>query len=170
MGCHTWFAKKIDVSHEEVKSYMVSRLQKNVDFYERLISDRQSIDADLLEAYPEWTVEFGQKYKEISLRQLRMISKDLCQLAMYHSYVHEDCLTYFVEGIGFYVSSKDMPHDIFRIGGYPLDVLYSLQETLDFIERNSDKTKHHVYWFCDDWQQRLKDFWEKFPEAQIHFG
>ena len=172
MGCHTWFAKKIEVSHEEIKSYMLDRIQKDIDFCEKLISDRSSIDVDLLEAYPEWTVEYGQKYKEIFLRQLRFVSKDLCQLAMYHRYSYQDHQTYYEEGRGFYAVTDDMPHDIFRIGGYLLDKLYSYQETIDFIERykNDGQNKHYVYWFCDDWQERLKSFWEKFPDAQIHFG
>jgi hypothetical protein len=172
MGCHTWFAKKIEVSHADVKANVVATLQKQIDFYQQLISDRSSIDPELLEAYPEWTIEFGQKYLNIVLRQLRLINEDFCQHAMYMRYVHNDDQTYYVRGRGFYVVTKEMPHDIFRIGGYPQDELYSLQETLDFIEahKQGGQNEYYVYSFCEDWQQRLADFWKQYPEAQIHFG
>jgi len=39
----------------------------------------------------------------------------------------------------FYICDNTLPHDLFRIGNYPDDELMSMDETMDFIEKNKDK-------------------------------
>lgn len=57
------------------------------------------------------------------------------------------------------------PHNLFRVGGYPEDKLLSLEETLDFIERNKETVS-----FSENWERKLVDFWEKNPNGVIEFG
>lgn len=59
----------------------------------------------------------------------------------------------------------DTPHDLFRIGGYPDDKLLSLQQTMQFIERNKEQMS-----FTENWEERLKEFWAKNPDGVIEFG
>lgn len=59
----------------------------------------------------------------------------------------------------------DTPHDIFRIGNYPEIYLTSLSESLNFIEQNKEK----IY-FNDNWEEKLKEFWDKNPNGVIEFG
>ena len=59
----------------------------------------------------------------------------------------------------------DTPHDLFRIGGYPDDKLLSLQQTMQFIERNKERMS-----FSENWEDRLKEFWSKNPDGVIEFG
>ena len=59
----------------------------------------------------------------------------------------------------------DTPHDLFRIGGYPDDKLLSLQQTMEFIERNKERIS-----FSENWEERLKEFWSKNPDGVIEFG
>jgi hypothetical protein len=60
----------------------------------------------------------------------------------------------------------DTPHDLFRIGTYPTNVLLSLEETLQFIENN----KEIIYGFANDYEKELIQFWENNPDGVIEFG
>ena len=56
-------------------------------------------------------------------------------------------------------------HDVFRIGGYPDDQLFSLEETMAFIECNKDRIT-----FTENWEETLKKFWLLHPDGKIQFG
>lgn len=180
MGCHTWFYKKIEVTEKEVKENVTDYLKGEIDFYDKLINRREEIDADILEAYPEWTVEFGQKYKPILERQLRMIEKGLCRVAMYNKYKISDYnnIHYFdKDKCTMYVSTDSLPHDTFRVTGYPEDRLYSLEDTLNFLETNNNiyyrqyinesKSEEELKEIAIE---RLKEFWKQHPDGMIKFG
>jgi len=78
----------------------------------------------------------------------------------------------------YYVSDKELPHDTFRVDDYPEIKLFSLQETLDFLEKNDDKIRYTSSIFDKTDREvlkqraieRLKDFWEKNPDGMIDFG
>jgi hypothetical protein len=59
----------------------------------------------------------------------------------------------------------DTPHDLFRIGCFPEDKLLSLEQTLEFIERNKERMS-----FSLDWETSIKEFWTKHPDGVIEFG
>lgn len=59
----------------------------------------------------------------------------------------------------------DTPHDLFRIGRYPDDKLLSYEQTMHFIKQNEKKMS-----FCENWEDRLKQFWSKNPNGVIEFG
>lgn len=174
MGCHTWFYKKIEVDHETVKANVADLYKREIDLYDRMISRRDEIDAELLEAYPEWTVEYGIKQKAIYERKLKNINCDLCKAAMYRRYKHGNDLTMYVEGKGFYITNNDLPHDTFRRGNYPDDRLFSLEETLKYLEDNDS-----IIYYYDNTErekskteaiERLKKFWNEYPDGMIEFG
>jgi hypothetical protein len=62
-------------------------------------------------------------------------------------------------------TNVDTPHDIFNIQTNPKLVLFSLEETLEFIEKNREKII-----FRENWEERLRDFWAKNPKGLIEFG
>jgi hypothetical protein len=181
MGCHTWFYKKIEVTEDQVREDVTKYLKREIDFYDRLVNNRDGIDKDLLETYPEWTKEYGLYHKPIYERRLRIIEKGLCKLAMYYKYkstklggvYHFDKHTCTM-----YVSTDSLPHDTFRRGGYPEDKLLSLEDTLKYLEDNDDiiyytstifdKTDRNI--LKDKSIERLKKFWNEYPEGMIDFG
>lgn len=172
MGCHTWFYKKVDVNYEEVKAEVIYHYEEEISLLDKMINDRESLDKDILDAYPEFTIEYGLKNKPIAERKLSIIRKNLCKEAVCRRYRHDDKLTDYVTGKGFYITTDDLYHDLFRIGNYPVDKLFSLEETLDFIEKNKDKI--HSFYFNKiqnkDFKQQLEDFWQKYPDGMIDFG
>jgi hypothetical protein len=140
MGCHTWFYKKEERSIEEARQKLVEALNRVIEAY---TIDRESPESyynHFRNAYNKTHAEMDWLVKVIQ-RQIGMIEKGL-----------------FVD--------IDGVHDVFRIGGYPDDTLFSLEETLKFIEDQGEK----VYAKADNWQELLKYFWEKHPDGMIDFG
>lgn len=167
MGCHTWFYKKIDSpSDDEVKKNILERCNEEIDFLNRLVNDRESIDEGLLHTYPEWTPEFGESEKEFWLNLKDSIETNtITQEEIYDYYTSwsEDLIEY-VEGKGFYVECGDF-HDVFRRYGYPEDQLFSLEESLEYINSPINDCTVNV-----DTIERLKVFWDKYPDGLIEFG
>lgn len=182
MGCHTWFYKKIEApTKESFVSVVKERVSKELEFLNKLINDRDSIDSELLEAYPEWNKEYAEENiplwqaiydftngEDIDLTIFpeyffeEDVTKDTLLQSLYTSF-SEDLLT-FVKNKGWYKETDDF-HDVFRKYSYPDDILFSLEETLAYI--NDPKNECVVY----DWTENdLKEFWEKYPDGMIQFG
>lgn len=173
MGCHTWFYKKIDIDYETIKRKVAENFEKDIKFMNKLINKRDSIDADLLTSYPEWTAEYAIRTKSIIERKLSIINKNLCKIAVCNRYSHNDNLTIFIKDKGFFAYTKDLPHDIFRIGNYPKDKLFSLKDTVKFIENH----KEDIYFYDNlygisktEYMKKINDFWDKNPDGMIDFG
>lgn len=164
MGCHTWFYKKITVSLKEAREQLVTNLEKGIEFYDEMIAGQ--LDEDLLDSYPEWTPEYGIYQKAIYNRKLRMVKKGLCSVAVMRNYSYNDTPVFYDKNKNcHYVSSEELPHNLFRIYGYPLDKLWSLNETLDFIEKNKEKSSIYDYTY-----EKLEEFWKNYPDGMIDFG
>ena len=52
-------------------------------------------------------------------------------------------------------------HNLFRVSGYPEDILFSLEETKAFISKNNIEK---VFW------EDLVEFWQVYPDGMILFG
>lgn len=163
MGCHTWFYKKIEVSKEEIYDNVLFELNSSKAFYDRMIIG--DIDEDLLEAYPEWTPEFGEYHKKLLERQIRIVESGICEKAVYRRYNHPEGITVCIDGKGHYITSNGMPHDLFRKYGYPEDKLFSYKETLDYIYDKSNECELDYDTFS-----RLEQFWYEYPDGMIKFG
>ena len=70
-----------------------------------------------------------------------------------------------------FISDDSLPHDIFRIGKYRSDRLFSMEETLNFIKKNKDEILHYHHMVeGKDWKQNLEKFWNQYPDGMISFG
>ena len=164
MGCHTWFYAKIEPqpTYEEVKQNVINHLEEKIDFYNEVVNG--NLDSEFLEVYPELTPEFGLKYKSIYERKLQFVKKDLCKKAVYNNYrLSEDVLIINVNGTLY--QDIDEYHDLFRKYKYPEDMLFSLKETLEYIEKYKDEII--IY---EDTYSMLEEFWEEYPNGMIRFG
>jgi len=113
-------------------------------------SDKYSKNSSLLQEY--------QSLIPIIKRQIRMVENGYCQRAVWN---HQPELSEYINNI-FYINSEY--HDVFRIGDYPEDVLYSYEECLEYIKQY--ELKHNI--IVDVY--RLKEFWDKYPDGIITFG
>jgi hypothetical protein len=167
MGCHTWFYKKINSPlDEEIKKTVIERCSKELDFLERLINDRGSIDADFLEAYPEFDSEWVTNNKSFWLDLKERTENGTIETdELYERYCDwSNDLTEHVKDKGWFIECDEF-HDVFRKYGYPDDKLFSYQETMDYI--NDPKNECVVY---DHTDEHLKRFWDKHPDGLILFG
>jgi hydroxymethylpyrimidine pyrophosphatase-like HAD family hydrolase len=180
MGCHTWFFKPYNISKDKVRNNVINTYKRSIKFYDNMINHRDKIDLELLETYPEWTIDYGIKQKAIVERQLKIVKKGLCEIAIYNKYhtSNYNVTSYNCKKQIFYISSNDLPHDVFRIGDYPDDILFSLEETLKYLEDNDDNIYYTSTCFDKTDRNILKQeaikqlvkFWKKYPEGMINFG
>lgn len=208
MGCHTWFHELLEPqpSYEEIKKSVI-------DLYEKSRANTEAFLNGTIEKEYEfiWENYIREALQEIEVynRQIRMIENNYCKSAVCVRYaddfmqkdefgrgLHFDTTTnkFYVDLSGSHDNTSpksEWYHDIFRIGGYPDEVLYSFDDTLKFLEVNEDKIQFG-YIMCINpeeqdhqkriWQEqeresykikvieKLKEFWSKYPDGQIHFG
>ena len=92
-----------------------------------------------------------------------MVKNNLCQKTVWNNQNDKE-LTVYVEGKGLFIEDTGF-HDVFRKYGYPDDKLFSLKESLDYI--NNTNNDCVIY---EDTVQRLTEFWNKFKNGMIEFG
>lgn len=165
MGCHTWFYKRLNPqpTYEEVKKNVIALIRGSIEFNNEVIDG--TVDPIFLEDYPELTPEFAKNQNLVFERQIRMIERGLCKAAVYGRYMQFE---YGIQSINGAIYEDAGYHDTFRVYDYPDDNLFSLEETLKFIEKyqNSDK----VITVQKDTIERLKQFWDEHPDGCINFG
>lgn len=166
MGCHTWFYKKVETPpYEEMKEVIIQIYKRSISEMTGWIDNPQGDKyLEILSAYPNWTIEYITNFRNADIRRLQMIEKDLCKVAVINKYC--TCNSEIMEYINgsLYVDLDDY-HDVFRKYGYPKDRLFSLDETLAYIENpvNECVTFYNTI-------EILTDFWTKHPNGMITFG
>lgn len=155
MGCHTWASYKSNRTIEEARNIWIAKREKWLVDYQVYIDDPMK--------KPFVDISIEDKLYNISIwkRQLRMIKKRLCTVAMLNDQPEH---SYYLPEKGLYIVCKNY-HDMFRVRGYPNDQLFSYQECLDFIA-NYEKVNNTII----EVQDSLKRFWDEYPDGYIHFG
>ena len=159
MGCHTWFYRKIERTQEEAKQSCLQNLKRSRNLAWKIYKNPTSYYGINWET----TKEEQLYYIKYLNRQIRMVSNNLCSRAVWDRQNDED-LTEYIEGKGLYIEDTGF-HDVFRKYGYPDDKLFSLQETLNYI--NNPENACVTY---DKTFERLNEFWNKYPDGMIEFG
>ena len=97
----------------------------------------------------------------------RMIENGYCKVAVCKRYEHNNKLSNLNQYVNgeFYISTNSLPHDLFRRHDYPEDKLFSLKETMNFVE---DWTP--MLSFTENWEDNVKKFWLENPDGMIEFG
>lgn len=157
MGCHTWCAYKADRPIEVARKLWIKEQIKLINLWKEMLDNPKHE----LRCNMRWTEEYIQYIVKVFERQLRMVEKGLCNVAVMNK---QPDLSYYIEGKGFFKNCDDHANQ-FRIGGYPEDQIFSKEECLKFIEKNKDKIE-----FFDDTYKRLDDFWDMYPDGYMHFG
>ena len=166
MGCHTWFYKKVDVSYEEAKSFLIKKYKNNIDLNEKWISNPNDPEySEFVEIYKEYTIDFLKHSLDLYKRKLRLVEGGYCKEAVMKKYNPNCYFSYlYISNKGMFVELSNY-HDLFRIHNFPEDNLFSLEETYQFIETNKDLINYN-----NNWENRLIEFWDKYPDGMICFG
>lgn len=155
MGCHTWFYRKIERTQEEAKLSCLEALNKSRNLNWEIYKNRNYKGFD----WSHYKDDYLLKRNDILCRKIRMVENNLCQRAVWNHQNDEE-LTVYIEGRGLYIEDTGY-HDLFRIHSYPEDILFSLEDSLDFIKKNDIK---------DYSSEQLFKFWNDYPNAIIKFG
>lgn len=103
--------------------------------------------------------ELRQHIINVFERQIRIVELGKCDRAVYN---HQPELSIYIDVKGFFVNC-DNYHDLFRKSDYPNDILWSFEETLEYIKKYNCTTY--------EWSElRLKEFWSEHPDGLIKFG
>ncbi len=160
MGCHTWLYKKSNRTIEEAREIYIKLLEENNDFFNNIIKDKNHDGIDWLDVYPEFTDDNLNRVIAVNERKIRIVKKGLCNVAVFNN---QPEVSRYIEGKGFFIDTNE--GQPFRKRGYPDDILFSFEETMDYI--NDPKNN------CETWgytNEGVKKFWDKYPDGMIDFG
>lgn len=158
MGCHTWFYRKIERTQKEAKESCLEYLKYSRNLGWKIYKNPNGYLGI------NWQISKEEQLRYIHLlnRQIRMVSNNYCQKAVWNHQNDEDLVEY-VDGKGLYIEAGF--HDVFRKYGYPDDKLFSLKETLEYINNPLNNCVTN-----DNTLKWLNEFWEKYPDGMIEFG
>lgn len=166
MGCHTWFYNKIDTPpYEEIKEVVIKVYQDNIDLFNKWIDNPLCDEyVEMCSVYTEYTIDKIKKWRDLNIRLVRIIKNNYCKKAVLNRYcIYNKDLIVNING-ELYKNVKEY-HDSFRKYGYPDDMLFSLEETIDYI--NNPNNECYLY---DYSIKKISEFWDKYPNGMIDFG
>lgn len=158
MGCHTWFYKKSDLPLDECIKKVKKQIRDGLNWsniYLLDISGHVELDGGGNQPFKENELNDWIRY---NTRILSWLEKGWIRESAYN--LLTDAGMYFRGN--YYVDTNEF-HDVFRIHNYPDDVLLSMDETVEFLQKNNIVMDEYI-------SERLKLFWNKYPDGQIHFG
>ena len=159
MGCHTWHYRKLERTQEEAKQSCLAALKRGRNLCWKIYNNPTNYRGI------NWKTTKKEQFYHIKIynRKIKAVCNNYYQKAIWNNQ-NDKGLTIYVDGKGLYIADTGF-HDSFRKYGYPDNMLFSLEETLKYIDdkNNSCETYENTF-------KRLKEFWNKYPEGLIEFG
>ena len=147
MGCHTWFS---------------------VPF----ITDKEKIKQDALEELNREDFPYSAQEKQMYQYAIEQDLDDIIvRIAICNSKYSNKGILHTANG-KVYIDCKNY-HDAFRCYGYPLNILKSLEEAIDFINTYEYKDRNGDIHKCETSEHTIPtitEFFEKYPDGIITFG
>jgi len=200
MGCHTWFYTKTDnIEMKEINSTFISTIRSELNLYTGLLElitlykyrsriPQKAIRRVLGDVYVpiyKYVMSKDDNFsKNKVIFRIKYLSKIL-ELYMFNKLKQETIIKrvtndfttddiYYHNGV-FYKGLNGI-HDIFRIGGYPNEIMLSLNDTLEFLNTNENKVFYENVQFSklsnnkkNKLISELKKFWNDYPDGLIKF-
>lgn len=169
MGCHTWFYKELkkpDLTNFEIKNKIINNIENvTLPFLNKLLKETSDKKEE---------IELKEEIylTKIHLKQIIDISlKD--EYKLLHAYYDMLDINFTSYNGKFYENTEYQ--DIFRHRNYEAPTLTSLNDTLEFIKIHN--CKGNCYFDKNDKLineeinfDKLKEFWNKYPNGIIEFG
>ena len=171
MGCHTWFYKKMETQPtlQECKDMVIRILQEEIQSCQDYIDGKED-DEDMLRIWEQYDPqELLKEYRESLNRVNNNDEEFIFEEATHVIYMKdwEAGVVIYHKG-DFYVSARNLPHDIFRTWGYPEDVLESYEDFENFIATHDYALSQ--YDTLEETKQAMKKFWDDYPDGLVEFG
>lgn len=171
MGCHTWFYKKMEKqpSYQECKDMLTELLNEEIQDCQNYIDGKED-DEDMLRLWEQYDPQKVLKECQESLNRVNNDDKEFvfeeATHVMYLRNVEAGVVIYHKGN--FYISARNLPHNIFRTWGYPEDVLESYEDFENFIATHGYRLVR--YDTLEETKQAMKKFWEEYPDGIVDFG
>ena len=175
MGCHTWFKVESKYSLEELRQIWIQQRINWIERWETFTKNPECEERTEGGIFSSYTQEYFDWYLKVYKRQFDFVKKGIVKQDFIHHLTHMDDedMHEIHNGI-LYCDNEDVPHDIFRIGDYPDDILFSFEESKKFIEKNRDKifygTASSQAQSEEECLYLLRNFWNKNRIGMIDFG
>lgn len=171
MGCHTWFYKKIvpQPTLQECKDMVVESLNKEIQYCQDYIDGKED-DEDMLMIWKQYDPQELMKEYQESLDRINNNDEEFIFEEASHVIYMKDCesgVVIYHKG-NFYISARNLPHDIFRTWGYPEDALESYDDFENFIATHDYGLSQ--YDTLEETKQAMKKFWDDYPDGLVEFG
>lgn len=154
MGCHTWFYQKLNKTEKEIKKEILFNLYESRKLFFKNKKLLSYINNDIFK-----------------IKTKKLVKKELYEI--YVNTPQETLKTVFKNDL--YEKLNDF-HDLFRTDNYNSPVLTSIEETLYFIKKNNLKgisyfsEKENKIITEEPNYEKIKYFWNKYPDGIIEFG
>lgn len=167
MGCHTWFYTKFEINESKVLEDLKNNINTELQFFHDVIHNRTKVQEWLDKYYDIPYDEACINLKYFEDLKHKIDNNLLSNVELFNIYIelgiHQDIIEY-IENKGWFINTDEF-HDIFRKGGYPEIQLFSLQETLDYINNPDNQCTVYDYTI-----ERLNEYWNMYPDGMINFG
>ncbi len=163
MGCHTWFKTKSKYTIEGLRAIFLVHWEEWIKRWTVLVNEPEN--EDRLKIFNHLTQEQMEFHLKVYQRQYDLVKKGIIKQDFIYHFTRdtdEGNLYEIHDGV-IYVETDDMPHDIFRKGGYPDTKLTSYDETIDFCKNDGIVLDDHQV-------ASLRKFWGENPVGLIDFG
>lgn len=161
MGCHTWFYKPTTKTTEEIRSNVINFIRRKIEYYKD-IRNRDKFNEEFGGKSTYWSEKDFNKTRVFYERSLRRIQSgsSYWSVLIYSRRFHNS-IVYYTNGV--FYEDFDL-HDVFRIKGYPKNLLTTFEDTLGFIKTNSISID-------DEGLRTIKEFFDIEPKGGlIRFG
>ena len=159
MSCHTWHYRKLERTQEEAKQSCLTMLKRGRNLCWKIYNNPTNYRG----LNWETTKKEQLDYLKIYNRKIKAVCNNYYQKAIWNNQ-NDKKLTMYVDDKGLYIADTGF-HDSFRKYGYPDNKLFSLKETLDYIENLDNKCE-----IDENTLSILIKFWNKYPDGMIEFG
>jgi len=172
MWVHTWFLSKSKLTENEIKENMIKNMEEYIsdetylDFYFDMDTEIYNDIKKHIKKTALYLEEFKNK-ENLSIADIKEIDNDIW---FFIKHTNEWERYTIINNELYFEPNNNKYHDIFRIITTNYDFeeleqirLWSYIETIEFIKNNKCEQ------FVDNYDNKLKTFWEKNPEWVIIF-
>ena len=180
MGCHTWHWKRVPLSREEATQLAYVRLeQMKTKLRAFVVQEVAKVELTWrsLEAWDAHTATYQERLEN---DDWTTVAEMVCDQLPGHTTEYEGQFYQDISCDGTQSPDTYTEHDSFRIDAYPEEYLFSLEQTLAYIQKLQGEGQYVDIWEENDsagyggpipeTYKRLEEFWRRYPDGMITFG
>lgn len=179
MGCHTWHWKRLDVTNEQAHRLAREAVEK-MRTKTRDFLVKQLARGDESCSLEEWDAYCEQSSQAVEAGDWPQVAELATSVLPGNCREHRGVFYQDISRRYGQPAEEYAEHDSFRVGHYPNKRLFSLKQTLKYIQalkrtgcyvgiwQDNDPVAYHEPY--PGTHKRLREFWSRYPDGMITFG